>query len=115
MSVNDCLITCCSFWLRVTSDIAVAERGTLFLVDSDSGELFHEFCRENIEEIRFPADRGIAGAVFETGEPIISANAYTNPLFNPEIDKQTGFQTTNLICLPVKIPGTGHAESVFLN
>ncbi|MDD3147282.1 MAG: GAF domain-containing protein, partial [Candidatus Riflebacteria bacterium] len=80
--------------VEVTSDIAAAERGTLFLVDSDSGELFSRvFVGESIEEIRFPADRGIAGAVFETGEPIISANAYANPLFNPEIDKQTGFQT----------------------
>ena len=99
--------------VEVTSDIAAAERGTLFLVDTDSGELFSRvFVGESIEEIRFPADRGIAGAVFETGEPIISSNAYANPLFNPEIDKQTGFQTSNLICLPVKIARTGQIIGV---
>ena len=99
--------------VEVTSDIAAAERGTLFLVDADSGELFSRvFVGETIEEIRFPADRGIAGAVFDTGEPIISSNAYANPLFNPEIDKQTGFQTNNLICLPVKIARTGQIIGV---
>ena len=99
--------------VEITSDIAGAERGTLFLFDADSGELFSRvFVGENIEEIRFPADKGIAGAVFETGEPIISSNAYANPLFNSEIDKQTGFQTNNLICVPVKIARTGQIIGV---
>ena len=93
--------------VEITSDISGAERGTLFLVDADSDELFSRvFVGDAIEEIRFPSSKGIAGSVFETGEPVITTNAYENPLFNPEIDKQTGYQTKNLICLPVKIART---------
>ncbi len=99
--------------VEITSDISGAERGTLFLVDADSDELFSRvFVGDAVEEIRFPFSRGIAGSVFETGEAVVTANAYENPLFNPDIDKQTGYQTKNLICLPVKIARTGQIIGV---
>lgn len=99
--------------VEITSDISGAERGTLFLVDADSDELFSRvFVGDAVEEIRFPSSRGIAGSVFETGEAVVTANAYENPLFNPDIDKQTGYQTKNLICLPVKIAKTGQIIGV---
>lgn len=99
--------------VEITSDIAGAERGTLFLVDNDSGELFSRvFGGEVTEEIRFPKEKGIAGAVLESGEILVTANAYGNPLFNQEIDRQTGYQTNNLVCLPVKIARTGQIIGV---
>lgn len=29
-------------------------------------------------------------------------NPYSHPSFNPEVDKQTGFKTRNLICIPIR-------------
>jgi adenylate cyclase len=99
--------------VEVTSDIAGSERGTLFLVDNDSGELFSRvFGGEATEEIRFPLEKGIAGSVLASGRVMVVEDAYTESSFNSEIDKQTGFQTRNLICLPVRIAQTGQIIGV---
>jgi len=94
--------------VEVTSDIAGAERGTLFLVDSESGELFSRvFGGEATEEIRFPLEKGIAGAVLASGQIRVCEDAYKDPLFNQEIDLQTGYQTRNMICLPLSLQPSG--------
>jgi len=94
--------------VEVTSDIAGAERGTLFLVDSESGELFSRvFGGEATEEIRFPLEKGIAGAVLASGEIRVCEDAYKDPLFNQEIDLQTGYQTRNMVCLPLSLQPSG--------
>ncbi|MDD2999837.1 MAG: adenylate/guanylate cyclase domain-containing protein, partial [Candidatus Riflebacteria bacterium] len=99
--------------VEITSDIAEAERGTLFLLDRESNELFSRvFGGDATEEIRFPMEQGIAGAVLDSGETLVTTDAYANPLFNPEIDRQTGFQTRNLICIPVRIIQTGQIIGV---
>lgn len=99
--------------VEVTSDIAGAERGTLFLVDSDSQELFSRvFGGEITEEIRFPLEKGIAGAVLASGSTMIVPDAYSEKAFNAEIDRKTGFTTSNLICMPVRIPTTGQVIGV---
>jgi adenylate cyclase len=95
--------------VEITSDIAGAERGTLFLVDSETDELFSRvFKGAEIEEIRFPQFMGIAGSVLENQQVLIVTDAYADPRFNAEIDKKTGFQTRNLLCLPVRL-GQGGA------
>lgn len=99
--------------VEVTSDIAGAERGTLFLVDSDSQELFSRvFGGEISEEIRFPLEKGIAGAVLASGSTMVVPDAYSDKAFNAEIDRKTGFSTSNLICMPVRIPTTGQVIGV---
>ena len=54
------------------------------------------------QEIRFPADKGLAGYVVKTGETVNIQDAYTDPRFNPEVDKQTGYKTKNVLCMPIK-------------
>ncbi|GAB4271501.1 MAG: hypothetical protein Kow0029_09260 [Candidatus Rifleibacteriota bacterium] len=94
--------------VEITSDIAGAERGTLFLVDSETNELFSRVFRGGeVEEIRFPMNLGIAGAVLESEEIVIVKDAYSDARFNAEIDKKTGYQTTNLLCLPVRLNDGG--------
>ena len=53
-------------------------------------------------QIRFPADKGLAGYVVKTGETVNIQDAYTDPRFNPEVDKQTGYKTKNVLCMPIK-------------
>jgi adenylate cyclase len=94
--------------VEITSDIAGAERGTLFLVDPETNELFSRNIRgQEVEEIRFPSNMGIAGAVLESHETLVVEEAYSDPRFNAEIDKNTGYQTRNLICLPVRLGVAG--------
>ena len=79
-----------------------SDRGTLFLNDPATGELYSRVLQgERMLEIRFLNDAGIAGRVFTTHESLIINDAYADPRFNREIDEQTGYTTRNLVCAPV--------------
>jgi adenylate cyclase len=78
-----------------------AERSTLFLNDAKTGELF-SYVGDKLEtEIRFPNHAGIAGAVFTSGESIRIPYAYADLRFNPAFDRQTGYFTRSILCVPV--------------
>jgi len=79
-----------------------AERSTLFINDEKRHELFTEVGEGlGATQIRFPNDRGIAGAVFQTRETINIPHAYADLRFNPTFDRQTGFFTRSILCVPV--------------
>lgn len=79
-----------------------AERSTLFLNDEKTQELWSEV-GEGIEttQIRFPNHLGIAGSVFTSGDTINIPYAYADLRFNPAFDRQTGFFTRSILCVPV--------------
>jgi putative ABC transport system ATP-binding protein len=79
-----------------------AERSSLFLVDGDELVLKVAENLEEMGEIRFPVGSGIAGAVALGGQSIRIDDAYADPRFNREVDKQTGFRTRSILCLPIK-------------
>src|SRR5205085_973060 len=56
---------------------------------------------EGVAEIRIPATAGIAGAVFGAGTPEIIPDAYQDPRFNQQIDRQTGYRTRDILCVPL--------------
>ena len=79
-----------------------AERSTVFAYDPKTNELYSRFAEGlDIKEIRMPADGGIAGAVFTSGEAENIADPYNHPLFNPEIDRKTQFKTRSILCMPI--------------
>ena len=77
-----------------------AERCSLFLVDQEKQELSSKVA-EGTEEIRFPISMGIAGYVATTGEVVNIPDAYKDQRFNETIDKQTGFHTNSILCMPI--------------
>ncbi|WP_135075118.1 GAF domain-containing protein [Terasakiella sp. SH-1] len=89
--------------LEITTMESNAERGTLFLYDDTTHELFSRIAMGNLtEEIRIAPDTGIAGHVFSTGESLIIDDAYDDERFNKEIDANTGFTTRNILCVPIQ-------------
>lgn len=79
-----------------------AERSTLFMYDEKTDELWsHLALGLEIQEIRFPAGMGIAGAVFSTGDTINITDAYKDERFNKDFDKETGFRTRSTLTVPV--------------
>ncbi len=79
-----------------------ADRSTLFMNDEKTGELFSRVAMgDGIGEIRLPNVAGIAGAVFTSGETINIPYAYADLRFNPAFDKQTGYFTRSILCVPV--------------
>ncbi|HQL53164.1 MAG TPA: GAF domain-containing protein, partial [Phycisphaerae bacterium] len=77
------------------------ERATIFLYDRATNELFSRVAT-GVESIRFPADRGIAGAAAQQRVVVNVPEAYADQRFNPEIDRQTGFRTRNLLTFPLE-------------
>ena len=93
--------------LRVIAEetkIAIqADRCTVFMYDKDKNELWSKVALGmDSQEIRFPADKGLAGYVVKTGEPLNIPDAYNDPRFNPDIDKETGYHTKTILCMPIK-------------
>ena len=80
-----------------------ADRGTLFLNDPDTGELYS---RQSVgglnREIRLMNNRGVAGHVFHSGEGVLIADAYADPHFDRSIDEQTGYRTATIACAPLR-------------
>ena len=98
-SLDDVLET----WVEMTTAEFEAERGTLFLNDPLTNELYSRVAQGNIRhEIRVINTSGIAGYVFSTGESVLIQDAYADPRFNQSIDEQTGFVTRNMICAPIR-------------
>lgn len=80
-----------------------AERGTLFLNDSETNELYSRVAQGTSQrEIRILNSSGIAGFVYNSGGSVIVQDPYHNPHFNRSVDEQTGFITKNILCVPVR-------------
>ena len=79
-----------------------ADRATLFLNDEKTQELFSRVAMgEGVGEIRLPNNAGIAGTVFTTGKTMNIPFAYADLRFNPTFDKQTGYFTRSILCVPI--------------
>ncbi|MDY6781936.1 MAG: GAF domain-containing protein [Cyanobacteriota bacterium] len=81
-----------------------ADRSTLFLLSKEKNELWTKVAKADgrtMLEIRIPANRGIAGYVASTGRTLNIPEAYEDPRFDPSTDKQTGYRTHSILCMPV--------------
>ena len=78
-----------------------ADRATLFLNDEKTNELFSRVAMgEGIGEIRLPNTAGI-GICFYFRKTMNIPYAYADLRFNPSFDKQTGYFTRSILCVPV--------------
>ena len=92
--------------MNAATSLLEADRGTLFLYDAASNELFSRIAGGIAgAEIRFPADAGIAGECFSSGRVINIADAYSDPRFNADFDRHTGYRTHSMLCMPIVARG----------
>ena len=89
--------------MEASSALLNAERSTLFLYDEKKNLLWSRFA-EGIEgqEIELQPGEGIAGFVWQTGNPEIVKDPYNDPRFDKSVDALTGFQTKEILCLPIR-------------
>jgi HD-GYP domain-containing protein (c-di-GMP phosphodiesterase class II) len=80
--------------------VVEADRGSIFLLDKEKHELWSKVA-QGAKEIRFPADKGIAGHVAQTKLALNIPDAYVDPRFNPAVDKATGYHTRNMLTVPM--------------
>ncbi|MEO6861537.1 MAG: GAF domain-containing protein [Microcoleus sp.] len=85
-------------------DLMQADRSTLFLLNREANELWTKVAKadgKTMVDLRIPANKGIAGYVASTGKPLNITDAYDDPRFDPTTDKQTGYRTRTVLCMPV--------------
>ncbi len=103
MAAYDTLDEVLKALVEMTTAALNAERGSLFLNDPDTNELYSRVAQGNFQrEIRLMNNSGIAGHVYASGEPLVIHDAYSDPRFNRSVDEQTGFTTRNILCVPIK-------------
>ncbi len=91
-----------SLIMNGASRVLDADVSSIFLCDYTHNELYSRFIQQaHINEIRFPIDKGIAGDVVKTKQTVNIKDAYQDPRFNPDIDRQTQYQTQSLLCMPL--------------
>ena len=84
-----------------------ADRGTLYLIDEDHGELFSHVLLEDtgdLREIRLQIGDGIAGQVAATGQVLNIRNAYDDPRFMRCFDQVTGYRCHTILAAPMRNP-----------
>jgi PAS domain S-box-containing protein len=97
---------------REVQDLLQVEGAMVILLDEANQEFFFREAvfdktetGTNFKEIRYPADKGIAGLVYRTGKPQIVQDAYKSPHFAREIDRQAKYRTRNMADVPLEIEG----------
>jgi hypothetical protein len=86
-------------------EAVAAEAATILLLDDD-GQRFAFYQVEGpakplLVAASFPADRGIAGAVLESGQSEVVNDVAHDPRWYEAVDSDTGIPTRNLIAVPL--------------
>ncbi|MDA7822093.1 GAF domain-containing protein [Opitutales bacterium] len=103
--------------VKITTGTIGAERGTIFLNDPSTGELYSRIAQGNFRrEIRILNNKGVAGWVFSRNEGTIIHDAYKDDRFNKAVDVRTGFRTKSILCAPLRtVSGEKIGVSQILN
>ncbi len=92
-----------SIILHLATSNLNAERGTIYLIDDKTKELWSKVLKgEGLVEIRLPIGTGISGAVAQTGETVNLKDASKDTRFFSGFDKKSGFKTKTMLCMPMK-------------
>jgi len=85
------------------SQVVDADRSTLYLIDEASNEIWSKVAQgEQVVEIRLRLGDGLAGWVAQSGKSLNIKDAYLDARFDPAWDKQTGYRTCSIMCVPMK-------------
>jgi Nif-specific regulatory protein len=80
-----------------------AERASVWLVDSERRDLFTKVALlPEVDELRLPLDRGIAGHVVTHGVAVRLDDVRLDPRFDASADQSTGFVTRSMLAVPMR-------------
>ncbi|USQ13734.1 GAF domain-containing protein [Legionella lytica] len=89
--------------IDVTVDVIGCERGTIFLNDQKTNELYSFIAQGDLHfEIRILNDSGLAGWTFTNNEAVFLTDVDEDERHNKQVDKITGFQTRSILCVPLR-------------
>ena len=82
-------------------EIISADRGTLFLLDHRTRELYAKMA-DGVSDIRISMKRGVAAWVATNNATALIKNAYDDGRFSPAVDNATGYRTRTILCMPIR-------------
>lgn len=92
--------------LEVAIEVLDADAGSLLLYNENDNTLVFEYvigpAASNLTGYAMPATQGIAGRVFQTGQPDLTEKAAERQEFNRSVDEKTGYHTESMMTVPVK-------------
>ncbi|WP_295421134.1 GAF domain-containing protein [Sulfurovum sp.] len=77
-----------------------AMRCSIFIYDKETMELW-TILANGVERIVVPVNKGIVGHIFMEKKAIIENNVAHNPYFLKEVDKDSGYETVNMLGCPI--------------
>lgn len=97
------------FIIGEVQELIGVEGASVILLDEEKQEFYFPAATyddgqtaEKMQEIRFPVNAGVAGHVYETGEPMIVPDTSKSPYFFQQVDVQSKYQTRNMLDVPIK-------------
>ncbi len=89
--------------IDVGIDLTNCDRGTLYIVDKAKNEIWSKIAiGSETREIRLKIGEGLAGHVALTGVTLNINDVQSDKRFNREYDLESGYETRNMICFPIK-------------
>lgn len=92
--------------LKVALEVVNADAGTLYLYNPECNTLvFRYVIGEKADELTgrdIPADEGVAGEVFQIGQPKISEDVTREPRHLQGVGQRIGYRTRNMVTVPLK-------------
>ena len=99
-----------AFITRETQNLLDIESASVILLDEDRQEFYffavhHDDSEtgKKFREIRFPADKGVAGHVYKTGRTLIVPDTSESPYYFKQVDEKAGFHTRSMLDVPIRI------------
>jgi two-component system sensor histidine kinase HydH len=105
LHTNDVL----NFAMKAAEEFMEAEASSVYELDTEKGHIIVRLARGekggSLQFRRLKLGEGVAGWVIQNGEPIIVEDVRREEKFSDRFDKETGFTTRSLICVPLTIRG----------
>jgi signal transduction histidine kinase len=103
LHTNDVL----NFAMKAAEEFMEAEASSVFELDLEKGDIAVRLARGEkgvfMASKRLRPGEGIAGWVIENGKPMIVEDVQKDARFSYRFDRETGFTTRSLICVPLTI------------
>jgi adenylate cyclase len=92
--------------LEIAIDVLDADAGSLLLHNTKDDTLVFRYvvgaAATSLTGFAMPSSQGIAGRVFNSGEPDLTQKVSESAEFNRTVDEKTGYHTESMMTVPVK-------------
>ncbi len=92
-----------NFYVDMLPDMIPAERCSIFIIEMGSKKIC-SIVGTGLQKMRIepPKDKSIVGKVISSGKATIANKLDKSHGYHTEVDAQTGFNTRNMVCAPIK-------------